>query len=270
VKRIVHMSDLHIGHEDLADRFDMVVQHLAFEKGDKPDAYVIVVTGDLVENANTPGAYELACVHLDKLRAAGFKHVLVVPGNHDYGTGSKGDKKFVPLFKRAFFGRELGYPKLDVLGEIAFIGLDSTAEELHWYDRLWAEGELGENQLAGLADILRSEPVRACRARVVYLHHHPFDWRPAHELKDSQQLRAVLEESMAAGASVDALLYGHNHAGLAHHGKWGIRRCYDAGSSTLKPRGKSVEWLPWFKVRAATRVIDLEQDARADYVLSPA
>jgi len=27
------------------------------------------------------------------------------------------------------------YPKIDIIGKIAFIGLDSTDEELNWHDR---------------------------------------------------------------------------------------------------------------------------------------
>ncbi|MEW5765974.1 MAG: hypothetical protein AB1824_13500, partial [Acidobacteriota bacterium] len=73
--------------------------------------------------------------------------------------------------------------------------------------------------------------VRSARHRVVYLHHHPFDpMGPLHELKDALGLARVLKEN----GPLDALLFGHNHAGGAYAGVWGIPRCYDAGTSTRK------------------------------------
>ena len=93
---------------------------------------------------------------------------------------------------------------------------------------------------------------------MIYLHHHPFDQRPLHELKDSAKFKVILTAATEEGISVDALLYGHNHEGKSHNGEWGIPRCYDAGSATLKPRPKAIAGMPWFQVHSATRVIDIE------------
>ena len=187
--------------------------------------------------------------------------------NHDYGTGNLGNKKFVKLFKKAFYEAEVDYPKVDIIAGIAFIGLDSMAEELHWYDELWAEGQLGEKQIKKLEEILSMKKIRSCRKRVIYLHHHPFKWRPLHQLKDARKLKKVLTQAMNNGISIDAILFGHNHEGNAHNGKWGIPRCYDAGTATLKTRAKYVSWSSWFKVQSSTRVIDLNKDPASDYVL---
>ena len=85
---------------------------------------------------------------------------MVVPGNHDYGTGIMGDEKFVDLFKEKYYkSREISYPKLDIIDEIAFIGLDSTAEELHWLDLFLCEGKLGKGQLLRLEKMLNSPEV---------------------------------------------------------------------------------------------------------------
>jgi len=267
MKRIIHISDLHIGYKDFHDRFNFIIETLIFEKGDKARDYVIVMTGDLSDNANKEIGYRKAKEGIDFLDQAGFS-VLVVPGNHDYGSGDLGKKKFVRLFQKNFFGKETGFPKKDIIGEIAFIGLDSMAEELNWYDAIFAEGELGQKQLKGLEIILHEEDVRACRKRVIYLHHHPFSPRPVHYLKDSKMLKAILNGAMKEQISIDAILFGHNHQGLIHNGQWGITRCYDAGTATLKPRPKYLGWCPWFQVRSSTRVIDLENDnVHADYVL---
>ncbi len=202
-----------------------------------------------MDHANDVDANAPVLDGIDRLRAAGFE-VLVIPGNHDYGTGDIGNKKFVPRFKEAFYGDAgAGYPKLDVIDDVSFIGLDSTAEELHWYDRLFSQGELGEAQLERLRNVLADPAVAASRHRVVYLHHHPFDATPLHELKDS----AALGEALRDCGNVDALLYGHNHRGYVRNGTWDIRRCYDAGSATRKAGRTGYH-----------RVIDLDAAISAD------
>lgn len=261
------MSDLHVGFEGLGRKFHQIINHLISEEGRHARDYVIVITGDLIDNAHHQEDYAEVKAGLKSLNEAGFENILLVPGNHDYGTGNKGDKKFVKLFQRTFFKEGQGYPKKDIIEDLAFIGLDSMAEELHWYDALWSEGELGDQQLRRLSTVLQEDDVRACQRRVIYLHHHPFDARPLHQLKDSQKLYRVLQVAIDKGISIDALLYGHNHEGKAHNGQWGIRRCYDAGSATLKPRPKAVEGVALFQVHSSIRVIDIEkEDAGCDYV----
>ncbi|MCH9647735.1 MAG: metallophosphoesterase [Deltaproteobacteria bacterium] len=253
MKKIIHLSDLHIGFRDsrgrnLGDRFHDLVRNLVFEK-QPAENYVVVITGDLVESATETANYDEVRLHLEALRERGFT-VLVCPGNHDYGTGILGSKKFVRTFKHTFFrDPDFDYPKLDLIGEIAFIGLDSMAEELSWYDRLFAEGEIGKHQLHRLDQLLSRDSVRSAARRVVYLHHHPFDSRPFHHLKDSQKLGEALQ-----GHTIDCILYGHNHAGRKHHGQWGIHRCYDAGTSTRK-KGRP----------GHHRVINLDRDVNCDY-----
>ena len=258
MKKIIHMSDLHIGYKDNAKRFHAVIKKIKNERGDKASQYVIVITGDLVDNAHYREGYWDVKAGLEVLKIAGFKDILIVPGNHDYGTGDHGDKKFVKVFHEMFYrdGRE--FPRKDIIEDIAFIGLDSMAEELHWYDEIWAEGELGDQQLGCLDKILEQEDTLACKKRVVYLHHHPFDFRPLHQLKDSSKLKKILTGHINKGTSIDAILYGHNHEGKTHNGKWEIPRCYDAGTATLKPRPHYVNWMPWFKTQASIRVIDFQ------------
>jgi len=249
MKKIIHLSDLHVGYDACGEGLRCIIRNIIFHK-EPGTQYVVVVTGDVVETALEPANYELARLNFDALREAGFT-VLAIPGNHDYGTGTLGHKKFIDHFKRVFHDvPDVEYPKVDVIEGVAFLGLDSMAAEVHWYDRLFAEGELGGPQLERLDAALASDAVRAAARRVVYLHHHPFDpWR-FHELKDSEALREVL---MGRG-NVHALLYGHNHVGKRHNGKWGIPRCYDGGSSTRK-------WV----LTSETRVIDLARDPRDDY-----
>ena len=251
MKKIIHLSDLHIGYEklNLKERFESIVASIIFAKEPAED-YVIVVTGDLVEKATDPQNHEYAKLHLDKLKSHGFA-VLIVPGNHDYGTGTRGDRKYQKKFKQMFYGDEnFTFPKLDMIDRIAFIGLDTMEDELNTFDKLGANGELGKAQRDRLDALLGQESIKTCEYRVVYLHHHPFDPWVFHELKDSKELGEILKKH----GNVDVILYGHNHHFKKWNGKWGIGRCYDAGSSTRKNDKPSL-----------VRVIDLSQTPRGDY-----
>jgi 3',5'-cyclic AMP phosphodiesterase CpdA len=225
------------------------VDNIIFHK-EPAENYIVVITGDLVEKPTDPSNYEEAKMYISKLENAGFA-VLVVPGNHDYGPGSWGMKKYVKQFKETFFGDpDIQYPKPNIIDDIAFIGLDSMAEELNWHDQFFAEGELGKTQLEDLVDILNDSSVKKCKYRVVYLHHHPFHPRPFHHLRDSDKLGKILQQF-----DISALLYGHNHFGKKHNGKWKIPRCYDGGSATRKEEDDAYPH----------RVIDLSRDPRWDY-----
>lgn len=251
MRKIIHLSDLHIGckRQDLDVRFESIVQSIIFSK-EPAENYVVVVTGDLVDTATDPLNHVLAKQQLEKLRAKGFV-VLVVPGNHDYGTGTRGNKKYLLRFKEMFYGDpNFTFPKLDLIDNIAFIGLDSMEQELNTFDKLGANGELGPAQRERLDALLGEPAVREAAFRVIYLHHHPFDPWILHELKDSEQVGAILQKH----GNIDAILYGHNHNFKSWNGKWGIPRCYDAGSSTRKNDKPSF-----------VRVIDLSQSPRGDY-----
>jgi predicted MPP superfamily phosphohydrolase len=252
VKKIIHLSDLHIGHQDCGSRLRTIIDNIISQKQPAND-YLILITGDIVNNANHEDSTDEAIDDIRQLEERGYR-VLVVPGNHDYGTGIIGDKKFVGIFKKKYFKtRRISYPKLDIIDEIAFIGLDSTAEELHWYDRFFSEGELGGAQLKRLKRIL-NKPEIASLKKVVYLHHHPFDFKAGMQLKDSKDLREIIENK------IDMLLFGHYHADHSsvhkvYNGIWAIPRCYNAGSSTHKNED------PGFQ-----RVIDLSNaDPETDY-----
>lgn len=247
MKKIIHLTDTHMGFENLTTKFSDIVTRIIFTKENAED-YIIVHTGDVVEDATRDGSYEEALSHINRLRSAGFT-VLLVPGNHDYGTGSNGDKRYVNKFKEYFLSKNEEYPIKTIIDDIAFIGLDSMAEELHWYDQFFAEGELGDPQLERLKVMLDSDEVKNIKYKVVYLHHHPFHPKPFHHLKDSTKLGEILKPR-----NIDALLFGHNHDGRVWNGNWGIHRVYDGGTSTSK-EGKP----------NPHRVIDLSKDASTDY-----
>lgn len=231
MKKIIHLSDLHVGHATCGKNFRKIVNRISATMLPAKD-YIIVITGDTVDNANHSEFADEALVNIELLRKRGYR-VLMVPGNHDYGNGVAGKKEFVNLFKQRFLGTTaITYPKVDIIGRTTFIGLDSMAEELHWYDRFFSEGELGKDQLGRLKLILEEDRIKN-RKKVIYMHHHPFDYKALMQLKDSQELCEIIT------GKVDAILFGHYHrdeesASRDYNGTLGIPRCYNAGSSTHK------------------------------------
>ena len=249
MKKIIHLTDTHLGHENLSSIMRNLVSRIIFTKQNSSN-YVIVITGDIVEDATDDGSFEEAMTHFNRLKDAGFT-VLFVPGNHDYGTGIIASHKYVNKFKKHFFGTEdVIYPIKTIVDDIAFIGLDSMAEEINWYDRLSSEGELGQEQLERLDYMLTNDTeVLNAQYRVVYLHHHPFHPKIFNQLKDSKELGGIL-----TGKNISALLFGHNHDGRIWNGVWGIPRVYDGGTSTSKDGSPNPH-----------RVIDLSKDPIFDY-----
>ncbi|OGV52370.1 MAG: hypothetical protein A2X49_02425 [Lentisphaerae bacterium GWF2_52_8] len=224
---IIHLSDLHIGYPGCTEAARKIVGQI-IRKITPPGKHVIVITGDLVENAFSTEQQREAARQVKRFKKAGFK-VLCAPGNHDCGTGVFGSKELAAAFRKRFLGSaQAKFPKLNVIEGAAFIGLDSMADELNWHDRVFAEGELGERQLMKLELMLKSARVQKCQWKLVYLHHHPFSPLFLNELKAAESLEKII------AGRVDALLFGHNHLGGVHNGRWGIPRCYDGGSSTGK------------------------------------
>ncbi len=237
--KILHLSDLHIGTENLGARFqNMVTELIKLEKGEN---YVVVITGDIIDDYTIGGALEEAKEQIDRIKNAGF-HVLIAPGNHDcgdYRTIPVSSKEGMKKFKTVMYSNpSQKFPQFEVIEDIAFIGLDSMEGELEKQQGYWADGEIGKAQLKDLEKLLKEEKVTRCDKRVVYLHHHPFTtgpwyirwWRAIfHGLDDAKQLKKILKSS-----NIDALLFGHNHVGKAWNGKLGIKHVYDAGSSTGK------------------------------------
>jgi len=270
VKRIIHLSDLHIGFEDLEQRFIKLVDMLAILKSEK-ERYVVVITGDITEAA-TKEFYAKAADCIDYLRQFCHK-VLIAPGNHDYAVGILHAKKKVKEFKDAFLeGYQGTYPKVDIVGEqgedkIAFIALDSLEGELKGLQSFGADGEIGKPQLKRLAEILESAKVRDCACRVIYLHHHPLYYAHElhgwiHDLKDIKKLQDVIlgYQLKYVEKPISAILFGHEHSRKTYPGIWNgaaplcVSRAYDGGSSTRKGN-----------IPCIHRIIDFSREARLDY-----
>jgi 3',5'-cyclic AMP phosphodiesterase CpdA len=250
--KLIHISDTHIGRDDNTLRFERVVNDLLENPPDVPSNCVIVHTGDLIDAATAANRHAGRLL-LDRL--ATRYRVLLCPGNHDYGDAMSVDadeaRTFQAIFADYIFqGRAHEFPVSIEVGNHVFIGLDSSAEELGFFERWFAEGHLGERQLARLNELLDS-PVVAGKQVIIYLHHHPFTFgynvmpdvgdrnplnylyvqltRPFLRLKDAYSLCQVLRDR------AQALLFGHMHYGLDCSGegrKYGIKLALDGSSTT--------------------------------------
>jgi len=242
--RIIHLSDLHIGYGDCGAKAARIVGNII--KRESPASNIIIITGDIADRGADENDLATGLKLISELRKHGFT-VLICPGNHDYGDGMINSEKTAERFRALFLPQVKTFPQLDMINNTAFIGLDSTADELHWYDRYFADGELGAEQLYRLEQIINDPRIKAM-TKVVYLHHHPIHFLPFHQLKDRNKLKAIL------AGKVDILLFGHLHFGGIYHNTWDIKVVIDGGSSTGKPA------LGIFGIRAKQWSIDL-----ADY-----
>lgn len=246
--KIIHLSDPHIGFENCTERFRIIVENIISRIHPASD-HVIVITGDIADDATDPDQYPEAKRLIDKLKDAGFQ-VLVCPGNHDYGTGTFHFARFRMVFGEVFFrDPHIEFPKLDIIQNTAFIGLDTMHGMMRWWTHWTSQGWITSKQLKQLNKILLSPIVKSCRHVVVYMHHHPFKFRWRFFLRDAYTLKRILKKHKIA-----ALLFGHYHLGLAYPNQCGIPRCYDGGTATSKLNSPSPH-----------RIIDLDLPVGNDY-----
>ena len=172
---IIHLTDLHLKVERNAEnnrRFRKIAERLNSDVFDETK-HVIIITGDLIDNAYHNGAMVQAKAHLDLLLPKYSGRLFVCPGNHDYGSFSGGNAQYIREFFETFsdflgssqiFPRDeyvdLGDPHFEIdgeplyspfptvndFGDCLFIGLDSMegefASDVDGRD-LGAEGKLG-------------------------------------------------------------------------------------------------------------------------------
>lgn len=253
--KVVHLSDLHIGYVNgkwnCADRATAIISAI-IEKCQPASEYVVVITGDLVDKGKIHDQINHAANIIDALGKSSIK-CIVVPGNHDYGSGLGISLRHQAYFKKTFYGKsDESFPRLTIIGDTAFLSLDSLQGEFDLSGNILdggtdltggADGCIGPNQLEVFRAMLSSPEVRRCSNSVVLLHHHPL-YKAAGflELKDAGEFTSVLEEY-----EIDMLLFGHKHGGDELNSNWGIPRVFDGGSST----GKDME------VPSKIRVVDL-------------
>ncbi len=222
--KILHISDLHIGKSETdvneARQAEKLVRLIKRHWGGDDDKPLVLITGDVVDDGREAQFIEARRI-LEPLHKAGFQ-VVPLPGNHDYGwNGAYAQEKKFKLFKKYLMGIETRVTHPDVPyadDRVAVITLNSMRAETGFWDGLLADGELGDDQLNELAELLTT--LRAERPKsfkiVVALHHHPFlfpddklfkhskEWL-GHRLKDGADFMRLVS------GRIDVLLFGHEH-----------------------------------------------------------
>ena len=187
--RILHISDLHLGHSAASEPLDGLRELIP---GLDPEA--LVVTGDLTHRGR-PAELERARELLESLGLP----LLAVPGNHDipyvFPTRFTRTRE---AWERVFATAQPAY----FSDRLAIIGMNSV--------RPWRQqgGALESSQLDGLAPKL--EGVQRGALRTVALHHHLAapPWRAAHK-RPVRRRDLVLQRLASAG--VELVLSGHVH-----------------------------------------------------------
>jgi DNA repair exonuclease SbcCD nuclease subunit len=283
--KIIHISDLHIGHTDdtaafantksLTERFDIIINNIINEFEASANEYTVVITGDIFDAP--PTAYSSALNIIKKLKDKNFK-VLIIPGNHDFLAYDCHNNPIIDLifyietrftmkqslksFNKSFYNNEnyiyADINNLQIINNTCSIGLNSMEGQIFDLDiELGAQGKIGVPQLKRLQTILDSEVVKD-KYKVVYLHHHPFAYTTGANfmhLEDAEELGEIVN------GRIDALLFGHAHRstnGTIPENQWlnwNIPRCYDAGSSTRKDGSSAI-----------FRIIDLSQSPTNDKI----
>lgn len=179
---LVQISDIHIGSLYVQSVFDKIVDEV---NSIRPDA--IIVTGDLTDEGILP-QFERARKELQRFDC---KHLVVVPGNHDYRhTGYLLFKKFFPN------------TQIYDMDDVAIITLGTARPDRD-------EGEVGYRQLSWMRKTVEKFKLQK-RKLIVAMHHHligiPDTGTDKIIILDAgDALRVCLE------SQVDLVLCGHKH-----------------------------------------------------------
>jgi 3',5'-cyclic AMP phosphodiesterase CpdA len=228
--RLAHLSDLHIGPLPKPAVRDLLNKRLTgflnWQRGRRehhsmavldrllldiakaaPDH--VAVTGDLI-NIGLAAEYPPARAILWRIGEP--DQVSFVPGNHD-AYMRQTVPQIVLQWRPWFLGdgvdeAEGGYafPYLRRRGNVALIGVNSGVPSPAFF----ATGLVGARQIAALEDLLVEAKAEGL-ARVVMIHHPPFDIGFQKRLNDFDAVAAAL-----ARHGADLVLHGHTHKGTTH------------------------------------------------------
>ncbi|AVO45699.1 metallophosphoesterase family protein [Phreatobacter cathodiphilus] len=166
----------------------------------------VAVTGDLI-NLGLPDEYTAARTLLWRIGPP--ERVSFVPGNHD-AYMRETVPGIVHHWRPWFLGDGVAetdggyaFPYTRVRGPVALVGVNSGVPTPPFL----ATGLLGHRQIAALADELETLG-RQGLARLVLIHHPPFEIGFQKRLGDHRELAAML-----AKVGAEAVLHGHTHQG---------------------------------------------------------
>jgi predicted phosphodiesterase len=216
-RRIIHLSDLHVGKSRKeARQTAKIIEWIA----DSYPRSTVLITGDVTESG-TKKQFGATRSLLDQL--AETNPILVVPGNHDYAWHGTFFNEDAWRDWIEFLGVPIGWRKpadpwmysharpkewegLGVWEDdwTVYFGIDSgdPTDEVHT-----ARGYISEELAKRLKSKLRQH---RGKVRIALLHHHPFTKGHWTKLKGAHHLMSAIEENC------EILLFGHHH----HYGIW--------------------------------------------------
>lgn len=212
--RIYHVSDLHLHQDNSKNREALALLGRLYSevKFGPSDPNYLLITGDIVDDGD-----ESQYAQAQEALKPFLGHLLICPGNHDYGPfgnlyeracAQRFDDSFLPSLglQHRFLDKTPAITKLgDGTGtKVVLYGLNSTLETQRVAD--FARGAIGPQQL-GLLNEALSNPEDAGAMKLVYLHHRPQRCSWFLELVDSEDLMAVVHNR------VQVLAFGHDGRG---------------------------------------------------------
>lgn len=216
-KRILHLSDLHIGRSEAAQRRSWLKQHLATVL---PGIDRVVVTGDLFDTPKEKYRTSFDELRLDVERLT-TKSLLVIPGNHDVRT--KGNA-WGPLGRRADQVIDLEWSPIEIDDDLQTVFFSFNSSE----DGNAARGSVNQRQrldrAAKFEALLSKRPELVDYFKVVLVHHHPVNYagQPTalyekllsrfgvgDQLIEFENAEAFL--AWCGGRGVSLVLHGHKH-----------------------------------------------------------
>lgn len=242
--KIIHLSDLHIGRSNNTEEVTLIVEWI-LSHPELHQAQVVAVTGDLTDDGAEWQLQRIAGL-LEPLEDEGYR-VFAVPGNHDYGPFGITEREKSRQDFQTFIGGGVKYPHLERIDSTAFVLLDSMQGEIRSVEFFGAEGQIGGIQrraLDKLLDSLEQDP--AVDRVVILLHHHPFDFKKFHQMRDAKRFLKVIRGRK--NPPVSALLFGHKHLDFRFNDPeddkeelYGVGLIYAAGSAVERnPEGEMI------------------------------
>jgi 3',5'-cyclic AMP phosphodiesterase CpdA len=200
--RLLHLSDLHFGTEDVS----ALTQVETFAAHAKPDG--VLVSGDLTQI----GARTEFAAAQDWLQRI-FGKPVVTPGNHDTPIFHLPARVFGPFdrYKKMLGDMDATGQTVEIAGGRVRVGAINTARG--WQTRRnWADGVVDLDDLDAALTELAKGPSDAWR---LLLCHHPLLLPPELSHIGVKTLRGREAFARTATASVDAVLTGHIHDAFA-------------------------------------------------------
>jgi len=235
--KVIQLSDIHIGKSKNHERFATLVEWI-LKKKTTHKSKTVVITGDIVDDGAL-WQYKEAKREIDKLRESGVK-VFCVPGNHDYGpNGIIENNECIGYFKKYISG-DIDYPHCEMIGNHAFVLLDSMLEEMQETELWGAQGKLGKNQLRNLDKLLDDLEDGSNETKVIIaLHHHPFYYNYFLKLRDDNLFKKVITREENETSRANCVMFGHKHVEKRFNDpndskekKYGIDLIFASGSTT--------------------------------------